>query len=408
MQLDKSRWWWVTGLAVIAAGAAGFFLQGRLGTTASKAAVQRAPTAPLSLSVPAAPVLEADVTISAEDLDRLYLKFGKVTEAVVKVEVRVPGTVQPNAYKQVHVVPLAGGVVTQVTAELGQTVSHGQVLAQIFSRDLAEAQTAYVSVNAELEAEHKKLVRTEDLVRVGAASRRVLEEVEANHQVHAAHAEEARQRLLLLGLDERQVADVAAGRPASTNLIIRSPLDGVVTARNVNLGQVVAPGQELLTVTDLSSVWIEANLLESDFGAVQVGARATITTSAYKGPQYRGVADYIDPQVDPQTRTAKVRTAVDNPGLALRLGMYMDVMFTSLSGMKMPSVPKQAIQTIGSSSVVYLPVEAEPGRFLQRPVKTGEETPVGLRVLEGLKGGETVVTDGSFLLRAEALRQHPQ
>ncbi len=100
------------------------------------------------------------MTISAEDLDRLHLKFGKVTEAVVKVEVRVPGTVQPNAYKQVHVVPLAGGVVTQVTAELGQTVSHGQVLAQIFSRDLAEAQTAYVSVNAELEAEHKKLVRT--------------------------------------------------------------------------------------------------------------------------------------------------------------------------------------------------------------------------------------------------------
>ncbi len=152
-----------------------------------------------------------------------------------------------------------------------------QTLAQIFSRDLAEAQTIYVSTSAEFDAEHKKLVRTQELVRLGAASRQELEEIEANHQVYAAHVEEARQRLLLLGLGERQVADVAAGRQASTNISIPSPLDGVVTARNVNLGQVVTSGQDLVTVTDLSSVWIEANLLENDFGAVHVGSQATIT-----------------------------------------------------------------------------------------------------------------------------------
>jgi multidrug efflux pump subunit AcrA (membrane-fusion protein) len=159
----------------------------------------------------------------------------------------------------------------------------------------------------------------------------------------------------------------------------------------------------LLTVTDLFSVWVEANLLENDFGAVHVGTQATITTPAYAGRQYRGVVSYIDPQ----TRTAKVRVAVDNPGLALRLGMYMDVLFTSPAGATVPVVPKQVIQAIGPTSVVFLPVEGEQGRFLQRIVKTGEETGTGLRVLEGLKFRETVVTDGSFLLRAEAIRQHP-
>lgn len=347
------------------------------------------------------------MTIPAEDLDRLHLKFGKVVEAAVSVEVRVPGTVQPNAYKQVHVTPLVGGVVTHVAVELGQAVKRGQALAQLFSRDLAEAQTAYISTNAELEAEHKKLVRTQELVRLGAASRQELEEIEANHQVHAAHVEEARQKLLLLGLEDAQVADVAAGRKASTNIAIPSPLDGVVTARNVNLGQVVTTAQDLLTVTDLSSLWIEANLLENDFGAVRVGTQATITTPAYAGRQYRGVVSYIDPQVDPQTRTAKVRVAVDNPGLALRLGMYMDVLFTSPASATAPVVPKQAIQAIGPTSVVFVPVEGEPGRFLQRTVKIGDESAAGFRVLEGLKPGETVVTDGSFLLRAEAIRQHP-
>jgi RND family efflux transporter MFP subunit len=356
-------------------------------------------TSSSSLSLP----LETEVTIPSDQVDRLHLKFAKVTQAAVRIEVRVPGTVRPNIYKQVQVAPLVGGVVTQVSAELGQDVKRGQALAQLFSRELAEAQTAYVSSNAELEAEHKKLERTQELVRLGAASREELETVEANHRVHAAHVEEARQRLLLLGLDEQQV-----GRQAGSNISIPSPLDGVITWRGVNPGQVVTSDQVLFTVIDLSSVWIEANLLENDFGAVHIGSQATITTPAYAGHQYRGSVDYIDPQVDPQTRTAKVRVSVDNPGLALRLGMYMDVVFTNPAGAAVPVVPKQAIQSLGSTSVVYLPTEGEPGRFIQRTVKTGEESSTGVHVLEGLKPGESVVTDGSFLLRAEALRQHGQ
>ncbi len=99
--------------------------------------------------------------------------------------------------------------------------------------------------------------------------------------------------------------------------------------------------------------------------------------------------------------------AIDNPGLALRLGMYMDVLFKSPAGAVVPVVPKQAIQAIGPLTVVYLPVEREPGRFLQRTIKIGEESPGGFQVADGLKPGETVVTDGSVLLRAEAIRQHP-
>ena len=165
--------------------------------------------------------------------------------------------------------------------------------------------------------------------------------------------------------------------------------------------------QDLLTVTDLSSIWVEANLLENDFGAVRVGTQAAITTPAYANRQYRGVVSYIDPQVDPQTRTAKVRIALDNQGITLRLGMYMDVLFTSSTSATVPVVPKQAIQTIGATSVVFVPIEGEPGRFLQRTVQTGAEVTTGLPVLEGLKTGDMVVTEGSFLLRAESMRQHP-
>ena len=131
-----------------------------------------------------------------------------------------------------------------------------------------------------------------------------------------------------------------------------------------------------------------------------------ITTPAYPGRTVRGAVSYIDPQVDPQTRTAKVRIALENPGQTLRFGMYMDVTFTNASG-RSTVAPKHALQSIGASSVVFVPVEGQPGKFIQRTVKTGEASSAGQRILEGLKPGETVVTDGSFLLRAEAIRQHP-
>ncbi|MCZ2157114.1 MAG: efflux RND transporter periplasmic adaptor subunit [Bryobacterales bacterium] len=363
-------------------------------------------SAPTAIVAPESP-REVEVLIPASELDRLQLKFAKVTEAESRVEVRVPGTVQVNAYKQVRIVPIAGGVVTEVVPELGQTVKRGQVLARIFSRELAEAQTEYSSFVTQLEVEHKKLVRTQELVNLGAASRQELEEVEGSHKVHAAHVEEARQRLLLLGLTDSQVDGAGVGRQAGSSIEVAAPLDGIVTARSVNSGQVVVSGQELFTVSDLSSVWIEANVLENDFGATRIGSLAIAATPAYPNREYRGVVEYIDPQVDPQTRTGKVRVSVDNPGAALRLGMYMDVLFTTPTATRVPVVPKAALQIIGTTSYVFVSVDGEPGRFLQRAVEVGPELPSGIPIRTGLKRGEAVVTEGSFLLRAEATRQHP-
>lgn len=403
----KSRMF-LAAVTLIAFAGVGAWYWLRWGSRAS--AINSAPAALPPIVTTPAPIVadppqEATISIPSSEVDRLRLRFAKATEAIVASEIRVPGTVQPNAYKQVHVTPIAGGVVTQVNAEIGQAVQRGQTLVQIFSRELAEAQTKYLADNAELEVEHKKLIRTQELVRLGAASRQEMEEVEANHQVHSAHVEESRQRLLLLGLSGQQIADVAAGKRAGTTIAVPSPLDGVVTARSVNLGQVVNASQDLLTVTDLTSVWVEAHLLEDNFAAVRIGSPATITSIAYPGRQFRGGVSYIDPQVDPQTRTAKVRVALDNPGGALRFGMYLDILFATAAA-RTVVVPKEAVQTIGASNIVFVPVKGEDGRFIQRPVKTGVASPSGFGILEGLKAGETVVTDGSFLLRAEAIRQH--
>lgn len=355
----------------------------------------------------AAPPPEGDVTIPAESLARLHLKFGQVTETRLSSELRVPGTVQSNGYREVKVTPLVGGVLTRVSAELGQLVKRGQPLAQVFSNDFAAAQMELIAMQAELEAEHKKLVRTQELVQLGAASREELETVQASHQSHEAHVAAGRQKLLLLGMTDPQINALHGGADLGSQLAIPAPINGMVVSRNANQGQVVAVGQELFTVTDLSSVWVEGSLFEKDTASVRVGSRAVITAPAYAGRVWRGAVSYIDPRVDAQTRTAKVRVVVNNPGLALRLGMYVDIAFHSASPARVLTVPPGAVQSIGSTQVVFVPA-AEEGRFMQRTVRLGEETDAGVRVLEGLQAGEKVVTEGSFLVRAEALRQRGQ
>ena len=237
-----------------------------------------------------------------------------------------------NAYREVKVFPIVGGIVTKVHAELGTAVKRGAPLATIFSAELAEAQTKYLSAKAMVEADHQKLERTKQLVEIGAASRQELEEVTAVHTSHATEAEAARQRLLLLGLTRKQVETLKSASQALATVVVPAPMDGVITERSANPGQVVAMGEALFVVTDLSEVWAVGDLYEQDFPHVRVGSDATLMTLAYPDLTLRGRVTYIDPRVDPQTRTAKVRVEVPNPEGHLRLGMYVTMAFSTAGG----------------------------------------------------------------------------
>jgi RND family efflux transporter MFP subunit len=316
----------------------------------------------------------------------------------------VPGTVTSNAYRDTKVNALVGGIVRRVGVELGQPVTRGQLLAVIFSSELAEAQMKYLSMQAMLAADHLKLGRTEQLVAIGAASRQELEETTATHHGHETELAAARQRLLLLGLTPEHVDALTGATQIVSELAVTSPSDGLVIARAVNPGQVVGAGQELFSVTDLGTVWVIGDLYEKDFGSVRVGSEATVTVPALPRVALRGRVAYIDPRVDPATRTAKVRVEVPNPGGELRLGMYASVSFQAAAGERRLVIPKSAVQMLGERAVVYVPVPDGENRFTERPVRLGLAAGDVVAVLEGLKPGERVVTDGSFLLRAEAAK----
>jgi RND family efflux transporter MFP subunit len=410
--IRQRLWQPLIGTALVAAGlAAGVVWSGRYGapqqTTSNVSTTPGAmPAMPGMPAKAAAPPGDetVEVSLTPEAVERAGIKTMIVERQTTASWITVPGTVTTNAYRDTKVNSLVGGVVREVSADLGASVTRGQPLAVIFSTELAEAQMKYLSVQAMFEADHQKLVRTEKLVALGAASRQELEDVTAAHAGHSTEVAAARQRLLLLGLTANQVTGLTDASHVVSDVIVRAPGDGVVVARSVNPGQVVGAAQELFVVTDLRTVWAIGDLYEKDFASVDVGSPATIAIPARPNAVLTGRVAYIDPRVDPVTRTAKVRVEVPNRGMELRLGMYVTLDFRTSSGDRNVVVPREAVQTISDRNVVYMAVAGADGRFEERPVKLGAVMDGSVQVLEGVKTGDRVVTSGSFFLRGEAAR----
>jgi RND family efflux transporter MFP subunit len=350
------------------------------------------------------------VTIAADKLQNAQLKIEEATTgqgAVAASGMRVTGTVQSNAYKEIPVLPIAGGIIRQVKAELGDRIRAGQPLAVLFSAALAEAQAAYLKMLADVEEHHQHHRRTIELVELGAASREELEQATARYKMAQAELASARQRLLLLGMTEKRVDDLRSPDKVAPLITIESPSSGTVISRSVNVGEVVMEGKELFRVADLSSVWVIGQVYENDFALIRTGMRAAITAPAFPGKTFTGRVSYIDPRVDPATRTAQVRVEVPNPSEMLRIGMFVDVNFGSAPQQNQAvMVPRSAVQSLGAKQVVYV-ATGEVGVFIQRDVNAGAETNGLVPVYSGLSAGERVVTEGSFLLRAESFKLNP-
>ena len=353
---------------------------------------------------------EQKVTLTAYQLQRAGIKVELVGEraAPEMAAQMATGIVQVNAYHETPVISLVSGIVRSVRAELGQTVGRGQTLAIVSSNELAENESRYVTALAELDEHHKHHRRTEKLVAIGAASREELET--ATTKLKRAEAESAnlRQKLLLLGLPPQRVNGLNTSSQVSSEVGIPSPASGSITTRSVNPGEVIEANKELLRVTDLSSVWVVGQVYEKDLGRVVVGSGASVTSDAFPGRVFRGRVSYVDPRVDPATRTAQLRIELANPGQALKIGMYVNVAFATVGGAEntVPVVPVVAVQNINNQQTVFVATN-DPNVFVLRPLRLGPESNGFYPVLEGLAVGDRIVTEGSFLLRAEWLKMNP-
>ncbi len=352
------------------------------------------------------------VTLSPQTLQNAGLKIETVGEELTAnapgAGALATGTVQANTYRSTPVVSVVGGIVRRVNAELGQNVRQGQAMAVVFSDELAMAQSKYLSALADLEEHHKHHTRTMKLVEIGAASREEMEQATTKLRTAEAELASQRQRLLLLGFSQQRVNQLKSSSQVSSEVSLPAPLSGSVISRSTNPGEVIQADKEILRIADLSSVWVIGQVYEKDLGSVRVGSGASITSEAYPGKVFRGRVSFVDPTLDAATRTAQVRIDLANPGQALKIGMYVNVAFgaTGAAEKTMPSIPASAVQNLNGQQVVFIST-SDPNVFIMRNVRLGPGTGGRYQVLEGLNVGDRIVTDGSFLLRAEWLKMNP-
>lgn len=351
---------------------------------------------------------EITITISPDKLESAQIKTETVptssTTSGPAAGYRTTGTVQSNSYKDVPVLPVTGGIVREVNAQLGDRVKRGQPLAVIFSSELANAEGEYLKMLAELDEHHKHHLRALELLEIGAISREDLEQAVSKYTSAQANVVAARQRLVSLGMTVREVEALKSPEQVRSLISITAPSSGTVVSRTVNSGEVIAGGKELFRIADLGSLWVIGQVYESGLANIRVGTASSITTVAYPDRTFEGRVSYIDPRLDPQTRTVQVRVELKNPGELLKIGMSVDVSFgkAGMAGSAI-MIPKSALQMIGDKQVVFVATDRA-GVFVQREVRAGAETNGFVPVYSGISGGERVVTDGSFLLRAESLR----
>jgi cobalt-zinc-cadmium efflux system membrane fusion protein len=339
------------------------------------------------------------ITLTPDMVQRAGIRMTAAMKGESSARLHLPGVVQVNAYKNVDVTSLVSGRVTQVRAALGQRVMENEVLANVYSPELADAQTTFIAARAELAAHDLALARTQRLFAIGAASRQELEKLDAEKADMDHAVETARARLVLLGIPQDKTNRIASPADVVTSFDVKAPIAGVITKRNANAGLNIDPASPIFTVTDLSTVWVVGDLYERDFAGVGVGSPVTITTASYPGLELRGRVEYIDPHVSEQTRTAQMRVEVPNAGQRLRIGMFMDMSIAARSPHPVVLVPKSAVQAVGDKSVVY--VESGPGHFMAREVTVGDAAGDQVPISGAVNPGDMVVTEGGFFLRAE-------
>lgn len=326
----------------------------------------------------------AAVDLTAERIQLLGLRTGLATRERLPSTLRTVGFVTASERGLVSITTrFTGWLESLAAAETGQPVQKGQILATLYSPELRTAQEVFL--NAIRWSGKRDAPPPPSMAPI--------------HQVANDLERDARQRLLLLGIASEDIDALARTGTATDTMNVRSPVRGYVARKGALPGIYVQPGTELFQIADLSTIWVLADVYESDIGRVKVGQRAALELDAWPGETFAGRVTFLYPALDTGSRTLQARLEIKNPGLRLRPGMYGDVT-VEVGSVEAVVVPREAIVDTGELQYVF--VSRGGGRFEPRRVRVGAAGGGKVAIVEGLAEGERVVTTSNFLLDSES------
>lgn len=342
------------------------------------------------------------VRLTPEAVAAAGLEIQPVARGEFRLHRDFPGTVQPNENEMAEITALVRGRVVDVYVDVGQDVPAGTPLAQLDSSELALAQSSYLKARAKAYEAELAFERAWDLFHDRAISQAEFQKREAEVKSARAEAREAQARLRVLGMREDDIEHLDREQTIRSSVPIRAPFDGRVISRNIARGEVVETTHKLFAVADLSNVWVIANVPEKDVRLIRHGQPVEVRLTAYPQEVFHGTITYIGDVLDPATRTMRLRVVVPNPDRRLKPEMFAVVRIYTNTEPGVLSVPLSAVQRVQNDTMVF--VRLDERSFEARSVKLGEESGEVVKVLDGLREGEPVVTKGAFLLKSELVK----
>lgn len=321
----------------------------------------------------------------------------ETTRAVVgrgTAEIVVPVVISYDATRVAQVTARSPGVVKQLSADIGSWVSAGTPLAIIESATVSGDQSRLIAARSRVQTAESSYRREAELEQKGIVAKK---EVEASRQnLREATAELESLQATLRG--------VGANNGSGGRYTVKAPVSGMVTQRTVSLERYVDTQTPLFEIVDTSSMWAELALPEAELGTAKTGTKVIITMDGLGGREYRGSISHIAPVIDPQTRTAKARVKLANPGGLLRANMYGQARIAAGGSRSSAAVPRDAIQRAKSVKLAF--VKLSQNEFEARRIQVASNHGIGdlVEIASGVEVGEEVVVAGSFLLKTETLK----
>ena len=403
----RRRHWWVTG-GVLAGLAIAIVLWWRSDALPPESGSEQGePKAEASGG-------SADIFEIEPDIQRAVgLADQAVEQRSVTETIQTTAVVGPDETRIARIRPLAEGRVTQVTVRVGDRVATGQSLLVYDSITAGQLTSEYraaiaslARATAEADVARRSLERADNLVELGGVAKGERDRRSAEHQRSVADVNSARaavtnleQRLARLGLSRQELDRIRDGDMNTVSRgVVSAPFAGVVLEVHTAPGEVITQERELFTVADLSRVWVQADVYQKDIARIRVGENALVTVDAYPGETFIGKVTHVGDVLDPNTRTAKVRCELLNRDGRLKFQMFATLALPVSAPHDALVIPSRAVQDIDGVPTVFVRIDEE--RFQPRPVRLGVAAGGSVEVLDGLKPGESVVTDGALMLKS--------
>jgi len=358
--------------------------------------------------------LPSNVTIIRQDSQQAAgFALTKVHARTLPLTTPAVGSLTVNEEKTDHIGVIFAGIVTQVLVNVGDQVNAGQVLARLHTHDLHDAISAYQSGLAEAERTRRLIdytrhnrERYDSLYQIKFASRQEAEQAAMDYRNAVADRDKALAMLQAARTHLADMLEVADDKISESDLHaetipIKTPRSGIVMARYLTPGMALNPGAQTFTVSGLATLWMMAAVSEENLEGLRIGMPVTISVRAYPSVTFGGQIVQLGPQLDPATRTLTVRVLVPNRDGRLRPEMYATAEIARNASRWALFVPEVSVQNLNGNAVVFM--RRPNSEFEATPVKTGARVDHEVEIVEGLKDGEEVVTDGAFVVKSQFL-----